>query len=48
MDRNAIEYLFRDNDYDMILPRATALYVGDLYDIARKVTEKLSEIDRAE
>ena len=46
--RNAIEELVRDNDYDMILPRATALYVGDLYDITRKVTEKLNEMDRAE
>ena len=42
------EELVRDNDYDMILPRATALYVGDLYDITRKVTEKLNEMDRAE
>ena len=46
--RQAIEDLVRENDYDMILPRAAALYVGDLYDVTRKVTEKLNEMDRAE
>ena len=33
------------DDYDIILPRQAALYVGDLYDITRKVTEKLNMID---
>ena len=46
--RQAIEDLVRENDYDMILPRVAALYVGDLYDVTRKVTEKLNEMDRAE
>jgi len=46
--RKAIEDLVLENDYDMILPRAAALYVGDLYDITRKVTEKLNEMDRAD
>jgi len=44
--RNAIEELVLENDYDMILPRATALYVGELYDVTRKVTEKLNEMDK--
>ena len=44
--RKAIEDLVLENDYDMILPRATALYVGDLYDVTRKVTEKLNEMDK--
>jgi len=46
--RKAIEELVLENDYDMILPRAAALYVGDLYDITRRVTEKLNEMDRAD
>ena len=44
--RKAIEDLVLANDYDMILPRGAALYVGDLYDITRKVTEKLNELDK--
>ncbi len=44
--QKAIEELVLENDYDMILPRAAALYVGDLYDITRKVTEKLNELDK--
>ena len=44
--RKAIEDLVLENDYDMILPRATALYEGDLYDVTRKVTEKLNEMDK--
>jgi outer membrane protein len=44
--RKAIEELVLENDYDMILPRAAALYVGDLYDVTRKVTEKLNEMDK--
>jgi Skp family chaperone for outer membrane proteins len=43
--QKAIEELVLENDYDMILPRAAALYVGDLYDITRKVTEALNELD---
>ena len=45
--QRAIEDLVLKNDYDMILPRGAALYVGDLYDITRKVTEKLNEMDNA-
>ncbi|MCZ6502583.1 MAG: OmpH family outer membrane protein [Gammaproteobacteria bacterium] len=45
--QRAIEDLVLKNDYDMILPRGAALYVGDLYDITRKVTEKLNEMDKA-
>ena len=41
----AIEDLVMSDDYDIILPRNAALYVGDLYDITRKVTEKLNEMD---
>ncbi|MBC8475761.1 MAG: hypothetical protein H8D52_00270, partial [Gammaproteobacteria bacterium] len=44
--RKAIEELVLENDYDMILPRAAALYVGELYDVTRKVTEKLNEMDK--
>lgn len=41
--QKAIEDLVRENDYDVILPRQATLYVGDLYDITRKVTEKLNK-----
>ncbi len=41
----AINELVLSEDYDIILPRQAALYVGDLYDITRKVTEKLNMID---
>lgn len=43
--QRAIEELVLKNDYDLILPRGAALYVGDFYDITRKVTEKLNEMD---
>ena len=43
--QKAIEDLVMSDDYDVILPRNAALYVGDLYDITRKVTEKLNEMD---
>ncbi|MAI42145.1 MAG: OmpH family outer membrane protein [Candidatus Azotimanducaceae bacterium] len=43
--QKAIEDLVMSDDYDIILPRNAALYVGDLYDITRKVTEKLNEMD---
>ncbi len=42
----AIEELVLEGDYDVILPRNAVLYVGDLYDITRKVTEKLNEMDK--
>jgi Skp family chaperone for outer membrane proteins len=32
----------------MILPRGAALYVGDLYDVTRKVTEKLNEMNSSQ
>lgn len=41
----AINELVLSDDYDIILPRQAALYVGDLYDITRKVTEKLNMLD---
>jgi outer membrane protein len=43
----AIEELVLKDDYDIVLPRQTVWYVGDLYNITRKVTEKLNEIDAA-
>ena len=46
--RKAIEELVLESDYDMILPRAAALYVGDLYDVTRKVTEKLNQTEPAQ
>ncbi|MDG2070891.1 MAG: OmpH family outer membrane protein [Pseudomonadales bacterium] len=44
--QKAIEALVLSEDYDVILPRNSALYIGDLYDITRKVTEKLNEMDK--
>ena len=44
--QKAIEELVLKNDYDVILPRAAALYVGDLYDITRKITEALNNLDK--
>lgn len=45
--QKAIEELVLAEDYDVIIPRQAALYVGDLYNITRKVTEKLNELDSA-
>ncbi len=42
----AIEELVRTDDYDIILPANAVLYVTDVYDITRKVTEKLNELDK--
>ena len=43
--QTAINEIVLSDDYDIILPRQAALYVGDLYDITRKVTEKLNMLD---
>ena len=43
--QKAIEDLVLEEDYDLILPRQAALYDGDLYNITRKVTERLNAID---
>ena len=43
--QKAIEELVLSEDYDMILPRGAVLYVTDLYNITRKVTEKLNLFD---
>jgi outer membrane protein len=43
--QKAIEELVLTEDYDLILPRQAALYVGDLYNVTRKVTEKLNQMD---
>lgn len=43
--QKAIEELVLTEDYDLIIPRQAALYVGDLYNITGKVTEKLNELD---
>ncbi len=45
--KRAIEALVLDDDYDLIIPRQAALYVGDLYDITRKVTERLNDMDKS-
>lgn len=45
--QKAIEDLVKAEDYDLIIPRQAALYVGELYNITRKVTEKLNELDAA-
>ncbi|MDK1022948.1 MAG: OmpH family outer membrane protein [Gammaproteobacteria bacterium] len=44
--QKAIEELVMSDDFDLILPRQAALYVADLYDITRKVTEKLNLMDK--
>ncbi len=44
--RKAIESLVLAEDYDLIIPRQAALFVGDLYDVTRKVTERLNEAER--
>lgn len=43
--QKAVEELVKSEDYDLILPRQAALYVNPIYDITRKVTEKLNELD---
>lgn len=45
--QKAIEELVLQEDFDIILPRQAALYVGDLYNVTRKVTEKLNQLDAA-
>lgn len=45
--QKAIEDLVLADDYDLIIPRQAALYVGDLYNITPKVTEKLNQLDSA-
>ena len=42
----AIEDLVRDDDFDIIIPRQAAIYVSDVYDVTRKVVEKLNSYDR--
>jgi outer membrane protein len=44
--QKAIEELVKSDDYDLIIPRQAALYVSELYDITRKVTEKLNSLDK--
>ena len=42
--QRAIEDLVKTEDFDLILPRQAALYAGELYNITRKVTERLNEL----
>ena len=42
--QKAIEELVKSDDYDLIVPRQAALYVSELYNITRKVTEKLNQM----
>ena len=44
--QKVIEDLVISDDYDVILPRQTALYTSDILDITRKVTEKLNQLDK--
>lgn len=44
--QKAIEELVKSEDYDLIVPRQAALYVSELYDITRKVTERLNSLDK--
>jgi outer membrane protein len=43
--QRAIEELVKSESYNLIIPRQAALYVGDVYDVTRKVTEKLNQFD---
>jgi len=43
--QRAIEDLVKQEDYDIIIPRQAALYVSDIYNVTRKVTEKLNQYD---
>ena len=43
--RDAIEKLVLAEDYDLVIPRAVAVYHGELYDITLKLTEKMNELD---
>lgn len=43
--QRAIDDLVKSDDYDLILLRQTAMYVGDVYDITRRVTERLNAQD---
>lgn len=40
--QKAIEELVKSDDFDLIFHRQQMVYVGDVYDITRKVTEKLN------
>lgn len=40
--QKAIEDLVKSDDYDLILHRQQVVYTADIYDITRKVTEKLN------
>ncbi|MDP4765191.1 MAG: OmpH family outer membrane protein [Pseudomonadales bacterium] len=42
--QSAIEELVKSDDYDLIVPRQAALYVSEIYNITRKVTEKLNQM----
>ena len=43
--QSAIEELVKSDDYDLIVPRQAALYVSEIYNITRKVTEKLNQMN---
>lgn len=40
--QKAIEELVLEDDYDLIFHRSHVLWAGDLYDLTRKITEKLN------
>ena len=44
--QKAIEEMVLSDDYDVIFRREAAVYVGPLYDITRKLTEKLNSLDK--
>jgi len=46
--QTAIEELVLSEDYDMVINREAAFYVGELYDITRKTTEKLNAMDKSQ
>ena len=36
--------VIKKEDYDVIVQRQAALFVGDLYDATRKLTEQLNQV----
>lgn len=44
--REAIEKMVIADDYDIIIPKAVAVYTGELFDITLKLTERLNALDK--
>lgn len=44
--QTAVEQIVLREDYDLVINREALFFVGDLYDITRKITEKLNLLDK--